>query len=56
MHFFHTAELQADNYYGDNGEMKDKYISITYDDSLLNYINDKNLKDIQLFKKRYEND
>ena len=55
IYFFNAAEIQADNYYDDE-EMKDKYISIAYGESLLNYINDKNIKDIQLTKKRYEND
>ena len=55
IYFFNAAEIQAGNYYDDE-EMNDKYISIAYGESLLNYINDKNIKDIQLTKKRYEND
>ena len=50
---FNSLEIEADDLYN-NEEMKQKYVNLYYGDYLLKYINDKNLKDIQLTKKRYK--
>ena len=52
---FTYLDIGAEELYN-NEELKNRFIELYYGDYLLNYINDKNLNDIQLTKKRYKND
>ncbi len=52
--FFNSSFLYCANRYHDE-EIIDKMTSIIYGNRLLKYINDKNINDIQLTKKRYVN-
>ena len=52
---FTYLDIEANELY-DNEKMKHRYIELYYGDLILNHINDKNLRDIQLSKKRYKND